>query len=162
MSKTLNRLSVKNQEKDEWCWASVGAAIANFYRTTGGLMSQCSVANKELPDNDCCNDPDSCNLERSLGHVLGAVRHLDQKVCGPSCAKSIVDKIDHDSPVCVRIKWQDETGHFVAIKGYDDTHPDIYLLIADPDGGKECITPFKSFLTQYKGSGSWTHTYFTK
>ena len=63
-------------------------------------------------------------------------------------------------PVGARIGWAGGGGHFVMIAGYRcDTVG--YFDIRDPIYGSSDVA-VATFTTSYRGSGSWTHTYYTE
>jgi len=72
-----------------------------------------------------------------------------------------LDEIDAGRPVGARIGWNNGGGHFMVIYGYSLVVGTEWFDIDDPIYGKRHLT-VADFSSNYQGSGSWTHTYFTK
>jgi hypothetical protein len=69
-------------------------------------------------------------------------------------------EIDGKRPLGVRVAWSGGGAHFVAIGGYREL-PEQYVHIEDPWYGPSDVA-YNTLLSGYQGSGSWTHTYWTK
>jgi hypothetical protein len=61
----------QQQEQINWCWAAVAVCVALHY-DGGCQLCQCSLADQELGQTDCCQDGTSaaCNREWSLRSAL--------------------------------------------------------------------------------------------
>jgi hypothetical protein len=62
-------------------------------------------------------------------------------------------------PVGVRIAWSGGGAHFVAVTGSVNSSGLVH--VQDPIYGTSDIT-YSTLSTVYQGTGSWTHTYFSK
>jgi hypothetical protein len=152
--------AVQHQLQDQWCWAAVSTSIAGHYGSTS--WTQCSVANRELGQSTCCADgsTSACDqpwyLDRALKRV-GALKKVEKGK--PGDLKKVRKEIDGRRPVGIRIGWSGGGGHFVTIEGYRSDGATI--AIEDPWYGASDV-PFAAMSGSYQGSGSWTHTYFTR
>jgi hypothetical protein len=163
MGTTLDKLTVEPQKRDNWCWAAVTTGIDHFYNGAAP-STQCSVAAAQQGAGDCCKDPSTSNCDRPwfLEKALFTVNHLDGgPIKGQLKFSDIAARltIEDPKPVCARIGWEGDGGHFVAIKGFQDGTQQM-LLIADPSDG-DCLVLYQDFVESYHGFGSWTHYYLT-
>jgi Papain-like cysteine protease AvrRpt2 len=161
-SNKLDALPSLCQEYTEWCWAAIATAIAKFYDASS-TITQTFVACKVFPNGDCCNNGGStpCNQPAHLEAALEAAKHPASRLPRSLQPSELTDLINNNKPVCVRVGSK-LGGHFLAVKGFDDTAPsNLYLLVCDPEAG-ECITTFDALLTSYPGYGKWTDTYLTR
>ena len=147
------------QEHSNWCWAAVTAAIVHFF-TPESQVRQCGIAHDEL-DLRCCEDPErKCNQVHRLQLPLARIGRLrGQQKQGVLSFNEIREEIDAGRPICVRVGWNGGGGHFVVISGYD-VLPKMgeVVIIDDPQAGQSRLT-YDAFLSRYRKSGSWTHTY---
>jgi Papain-like cysteine protease AvrRpt2 len=152
--------AVQHQLQDQWCWAAVSTSIAVHYGATD--WTQCSVANKELGQKTCCEDGSSsaCNQSWYLDKALKRVRAFKKMDSGrPADLGKVRSEIHSNRPVGIRIGWSGGGGHFVAIEGYRSDEATV--AIEDPWYGASDV-PVASLSGTYQGSGSWTHTYYTR
>jgi len=152
---------MQTQEQQQWCWAAVAVSIGNFYG--GHQWNQCSLVNSVLGCNNCCTDPcpGCCNIPWRLERALITVGHLSAVESGAKSYLITRAEIDSERPLCARIGWDGGGGHFVIIMGYlEGNDGDEFLHIWDPKSGKSIVT-MDEFTRRYKGTGSWTHSYFT-
>lgn len=158
----LDNLIVSCQEHYKWCWASVGAAISNFYHPSH-KMKQCDVAEKVIPMCQCCKDGASacCNQDFYLESVLSRLGFFVQPVIFKAADnQTIVQSIVSQKPLCARIQFA-SGGHFVAIRGFSYSGSGtLYLMIGDPETG-DCVVTYDEFKSKYRGAGKWDTTYFT-
>ena len=96
-----------------------------------------------------------CNQQWFLDRALRIVGNLDKVQQGSAKLNKVVQQIDSDRPVCLRIGWYDGGGHFVAIYGYSGT----VVNVGDPWWGDSSVD-FDSFPDTYQTGGKWTHTYW--
>jgi len=154
-------LSMQHQLQDNWCWAAVSTSVAAFFGSTN--WTQCSVVSKEVKDATCCANGSSskCNVPWRLDKALRRVKALKKKRDGiPGDLEGIRREIDDGRPVCIRIAWSGGGGHFIAIEGYRDDSASV--AVEDPWHGASDV-PLAVFRSgRYHGTGSWTHTYYTK
>jgi len=164
MNKILDKLVVNHQEHPQWCWAAVASAIALFYDQASNQI-QCRVAELMFPQCDCCKNggSDCCNQRSHLEDALAKVNHLRAgPLSGPADKQEIKTQTSNETPMCARIQWPDGGGHFVAIRGFEDSNSSrLFLDIGDPEFG-ECITLYENFILNYRGAGTWTHNYLTR
>ena len=50
-------------------------------------------------------------------------------------------------------------GHFIVASGTED---DGFVWVSDPGGGTTALVAYNTLRTAYRGSGTWTHSYFTR
>jgi papain like cysteine protease AvrRpt2 len=165
----LIELNVPCQKYRFWCWAAVAAAIFQLHNPDSIALTQCQVASRQQGAGDCCNNPcgKDCNRRLPLQKALCSVHCLDQ---GPVLVPATFSFSDLKAllqpaapakprPVCARIQWDDGGGHFVVIKGLQETSQSV--LYADPFDGEHLMT-----FNDFKGGGlfslrTWTHYYLT-
>jgi hypothetical protein len=154
---------MRRQRHSNWCWAAVSTSVALFYQPAG-KWTQCAVANSELGRKDCCRKGagGKCNV---IGHLQDALTVVGHATAPPFVVGAVgfdraQAEIDGGRPLGVRTQWEGgETGHFVTIVGY---HRGVDLLtVDDPLYGRSHVD-YRTFCTDYRGSGTWTHTYYTK
>ncbi len=149
------------QTQSNWCWAATATSVSHFY-WLWSTWSQCGVANAELGHGDCCHAsvPSHCNvawyLDRSLTRTNNFV-----SITGQVAFSQIQAEIDAGRPVGARVGWSGGGGHFMVIYGYSRVLGTEYFDIDDPIYGKSHLS-VADFASSYQGSGTWTHTYFTK
>src|SRR3954470_17398995 len=149
------------QLQDNWCWAAVASAIATFSGDPRH-MNQCDVAAALFPGRTCCGNPDACDEQASLGDALTRVQHLAQKVRSPVSYDTVCTEIAAGRPLCVRVR-SGGVGHFVVVSGFADGDTDQRLSVDDPKPARGRVNvPYDALLTNYFGSGVWTHTYFVR
>ncbi len=146
------------QTQSNWCWAATSVSVARYYNA-GTTWTQCAVANGELGRTDCCTTGAAgpCNQANTLNTALTRVGHLNRMTSGPITREQIRAELAAGRPVCARTAWAGGGAHFVAITGFFGG--DIFE-IDDPISGVQNVD-YDVFLTSYRGSGSWTHSYFT-
>jgi len=171
MSKILIELVIPDQGGlDQLCWAAVGSGISAFYKDNPPLRP-CEIAKKHLVKKqlfvpNCCDASmaQDCNKPGDLAEVFTMINHLDRVPIEDSVAfDTVKQKTNAELPVCARVDFDGQGGHFVAIGGYDDSNPEnILVRIYDPQGGQTVTLPFDKFKTAYLSAGVWTRTFFTK
>jgi hypothetical protein len=159
-SKQLS-FDMQAQTQSNWCWAATATSVSHFYWFLSG-WTQCAVANGELGRVDCCDAtvPSECNVPWYLDGALTRTENF-VSVTGPATFEQVRDEIDAGRPVGARIGWSGGGGHFMAIYGYSLVGRTTYFDIDDPIYGKSHLS-VSDFSSSYQGSGTWTHTYFTK
>jgi hypothetical protein len=154
---------IQHQRHSNWCWAAVATSVALFYQPAG-KWTQCVVANSALGRKDCCRKGagGTCNVIGHLQNSLTVVGHATAPphVVGTAGFDRAQAEIDGGRPLGARTQWEGgDTGHFVTIVGY---HRVVELLtVDDPLYGRSHVD-YRTFCTDYRGSGTWTHTYYTK
>src|SRR5206468_11866517 len=111
---------------------------------------------------DCCGSGGgtSCNVYGTLNTALARVGHFDRMDRQFATFQSIDDEIDAGRPVGIRVAWLGGGAHFLAIIGYLEDAVN-YAAVDDPVYGESDLT-YDTLKTSYQGSGSWTHTYYTR
>lgn len=154
--------SMQAQTESNWCWAATATSVSHFYWLWSN-WTQCRVANGELGHSDCCNSsvPSACNVPWYLDRALTRTDNFVSMTAGQAGFAQVRAEIDAGRPVGARIGWSGGGGHFMVIYGYSLVAGVEYVDIDDPIYGKSHLT-VADFAGNYQGSGSWTHTYFTK
>jgi hypothetical protein len=150
------------QTQSNWCWAATARSVSHFY-WWWSPWSQCLVVNAELGRSDCCNGtvPSPCNIPWFLDKSLARTNNFVSIVSGQASFQQVCDEINAGRPVGARIGWSGGGGHFMIIYGYSLVAGVEYFDIDDPIYGKSHLT-VSDFASNYQGSGTWTHTYFTQ
>jgi hypothetical protein len=154
-------LSVPHQLEDNWCWAATSDGIDHYYNS-GSTWTQCKIANTTLGRGDCCGSGASgaCNQGWYLDQALTTVGRFDHVQAQAASFQTVDSEIDAKRPLGVRIGWSGGGGHFVALGGYREL-PQQYVHVEDPWYGPSDVA-YTTLETAYQGTGSWTHTYWTK
>jgi hypothetical protein len=153
-------LSMEPQKQTNWCWAAVSYSVNAHFGGTS--WSQCRIAEEELQHADCCTNPQQgCNRSWFLQKALTRVGNLQRFTGGAKTFAALVSEIDNGLPLACRIGWTLGGGHFVAIDGYleQDTVQDVD--VCDPWFGDATMS-YDTFVKNYQGKGSWTHSYTTR
>jgi len=79
-------------------------------------------------------------------------------VGGQVAFSDVIGQMRIGRPVGARTAWSGGGAHFVALIG---TLPGGMYAVDDPISGKSDVTE-AAFKSSYLGSGTWTHTYFTR
>jgi len=151
---------VEDQREDMWCWVAVAASVDHYFDPTS-TWSQCRIAGAVLGKTTCCSDPDSCNQAGSLEDALRVVDNLKSVEDGPLAFDDVVKQLRLGRPVCVRIGWNEDGGHFVAIRGCD---PDARLVDVEDPLFPDWTIPYDELVSDYQGGGNvpaggtWTLT----
>ena len=155
------RLTMEPQLQSEWCWAACSTSVSHFY-DAASTWTQCDVVNAELAQTGCCENGSSgaCNQPWYLDRALRRTNHFDNRRKGPASISELRSQLDAGRPVGARIGWAGGGGHFVAISGCLDDATGV-LEVRDPIYGTSEIS-MANFRSSYQGSGSWTHTYYTR
>lgn len=160
LSKQLS-FNMEAQTQSNWCWAATATSVSHFYWLLS-TWTQCRVATGELPPNNCCASPvpSACNVPWYLDRALRRTNNF-VSITAPVSFQAVRDEIDAGRPVGARIGWSGGGGHFMVIYGYSTVGGTDYFDIDDPIYGKSHLT-VATFSNSYQGSGTWTHSYFTK
>lgn len=148
-----------------WCWAAVASSVDSFF-TPRSFSAQCAVSRLVHGHSKCCDvpTPDECDQPDSLTTALKKVRHHKSTLSRPLSLADVLDEIDNDRVVCVRIVWRDSTNgaHFVVISAYGlAASGDHWLVIDDPLYGQSYM-PYSQFRDDYRGEGFWSDSYRVK
>jgi hypothetical protein len=153
---------MQHQTQTNWCWAATSRSVSHYYWFFSS-WTQCKTAGAELGRTDCCNAtvPSACNVPWYLDKALTRTSNLDHMVSATISFSAIETELKAGRVIGARIGWSGGGGHFVCIYGFSRIGFREFVDIDDPIFGKSHIT-LATFTSNYQGSGSWTHTYFTK
>jgi Papain-like cysteine protease AvrRpt2 len=154
-------LNVQAQLQSQWCWAACSTSVSHFF-DAASAWTQCGVVNAELSQTGCCEDGSTatCNQPWYLDKALTRTGNFASRTSGTAPMSKIRSELSAGRPVGVRIGWTGGGGHFVTISGCLDDATGM-LEIRDSIYGTSDIS-LANFTSSYQGSGSWTHTYFTR
>jgi hypothetical protein len=153
--------NMQPQTQSNWCWAATAASVSKFY-SIFSPWTQCKIAGAELGQT-CCNSPvpSACNVPWYLDKALTRTNNFVSIQGGTIPWSQVKQELQKGLVVGTRIGWNGGGGHFMTIHGVSRIRFTEYLHIDDPVYGKTVLT-YNQYATNYQGSGSWTHTYFTK
>ncbi|MFT3777924.1 MAG: papain-like cysteine protease family protein [Ottowia sp.] len=154
------RFPIQRQLQSQWCWAAVSASVASYYlRST--TWTQCRVANARWGRSDCCGTGASgpCNNPSVLDTPLTTVGHFNRMTSSQESLQTLENELVAGRPVCIRVAWAGGGAHFIVASGTED---DGFVWISDPGGGTLALVAYDTLRTAYSGSGTWTHSYFTR
>ena len=159
-SQVLN-FDMEAQTQTQWCWAATSTSVSHFYSFLSP-WTQCKVATVAM-DDQCCDTPlpGPCNKPWYLNKALEITENYISYQSGTITWNQVKEELEKGLVVGARIGWNGGGGHFMVIHGVSKQLNTEYLHIDDPIYGKSTLT-YQQFATNYQGSGSWTHTYFTK
>ncbi len=156
--------TMQDQSQTLWCWAATTVSVAAYYDPQSD-WTQCAMVNAVKELTTCCGDGSSieCDEANVLDAPLSRADVLDHKERGSVGYDVIRQETDAGRPIAFRIRWSGGGGHFAVIEGYRGSG-DEFVAVDDPDPGYDAVDISVSALTdgKYQGTGSWTHTYFTR
>ena len=154
--------SMQYQQQSNWCWAATATSVALFYQPAS-TWTQCLVANNQTGRSDCCGSggPGPCNVNGYLNSALSAVGHLNQMVSGVATITQIETEVTYARPLGIRVAWSGGGAHFLCIMGQYGAGGTDYVTVNDPIYGRSDVS-YATLQAAYQGSGTWTHTYYTK
>ena len=157
---TSLNFSMQSQTQTNWCWSAVSVSTSRFYNSAS-QWTQCSLANQQLGQTSCCNDGSTsgCNQTWYLDQALAETGNLDAWQSGTVSQQILEGEIVRRLPIGVRIGWSGGGGHFVIVDGATAANTTVH--VEDPIYGTSDIA-YSTLASSYQGSGSWTHTYFTR
>ena len=149
------------QLQSQW-FSSANATSVSHYYDSASAWTQCTVVNAELGQTTCCVhcSTSQCNQPWYLNLALTRTGNLASWTGGTATMAQVQSEILDGRPVGARIGWSGGGGHFVMIAGYRCDSVG-YFDIRDPIYGSSDVA-VATFTTSYRGSGSWTHTYYTE
>lgn len=163
LNTTSLKFNIQLQTQSNWCWAATSVSVNRFYKPATD-WTQCKVASAEQNINSCCNTPlpGGCNVYWYLDKSLVRVSCYNRmEGAAATTWEMIKAEIQAGRPVGVRTAWSGGGAHFLVIYGVQSLGLTKYFMVDDPIYGKSVYT-VANFKTAYRGSGSWTHTYYTK
>ncbi|MFB4284322.1 papain-like cysteine protease family protein [Nonomuraea sp. MTCD27] len=156
---------MQHQQQTQWCWSATTVSVAAFFNPATA-WTQCSMVNAERGLATCCgpaaSDAGSCNQPWFTAQALTRAGHLRETVAAALTLDQIRADLLASSPIALRIGWAGGGGHAVVVRGrYSDAAGVEYVSVCDPWDGDTDV-PYDTFRNNYRGSGTWTHTYRTK
>ena len=157
---SIMTFDMQHQQQTNWCWSAVSTSTSLFY-DANSAWTQCSLANAELGQTTCCINGGSteCNQPWSLNSALSRTGNLASWNAGSEPVATVEGQTDEGRPLGARIGWSGGGGHFVMLTGVGNN--ETMVAVEDPWYGPSYIA-YDTFKNNYKGSGSWTHSYFTQ
>jgi hypothetical protein len=156
----LIKFSVQKQQRANWCWAAVSTSVAVYFGSKE--WTQCKLASLEL-ELECCkkNYTEKCNQRRELQPPLKRVGHFREQIEKASSFAQLQAEIHAGRPLCCRVLWSNQIGHFVVIAGWSIAPEGTqYVEVRDPIYGP-VATAYDEFCSAYREPGTpWTHSYF--
>lgn len=158
---TVLNFTMQQQTQSQWCWAATSTSVSKFYSWLSP-WTQCKVASEAMGESCCVTPvPGACNQPWFLNLALEITENFVSYQGGTISWADIKSQLDAGLVVGARIGWNGGGGHFMVIHGVSRQAGIEFLHIDDPIYGKSTLT-YQTFATNYQGSGTWTHTYFTK
>jgi cation transport regulator ChaB len=153
--------NMQAQTQSNWCWAATATSVSRYY-SFFSPWTQCKVASDEL-GLTCCTTPvpGACNVPWYLDKALTRTNNFVSFQGSTVTWNTVKSQLQNGLVVGARIGWSGGGGHFMVLHGVSSIGVTKYLHIDDPIYGKSVLT-YQQFATNYQGSGTWTHTYFTK
>lgn len=154
------RFTMQQQQQGNWCWAATATSVSHFY-DAGSTWTQCSVANAQIGRNDCCGTGATgpCNIYGFLDDALTRVGHFDHITGSTTAFGGVEGEVLAGRPLGIRVAWSGGGAHFIAATGTED---DSMVWVSDCGSGTTALVDYNTLTTSYAGSGTWTHSYFTK
>lgn len=154
--------AMQHQQQTQWCWAATSVSVAKYYRSWS-TWTQCAMVNAEKGQSTCCTNgsSDACNQPHVLNAPLSRAEVLDHMVSATVTYAELQTEIAAGRPVAWRIGWSGGGGHFAVIEGYRVLGGQ-WVAIDDPWYGESDVALTTLTGGTYQGTGTWTHTYFTK
>ena len=156
---TVEMYEMQHQQQTNWCWSAVATSTSIYYNP-GSNWTQCNLANNALGQNSCCQNGGTpqCNKAWYLDRALSITGNFDHMTYSAESLDSVQGQANAAKPLGARIGWSGGGGHFVMLTGVGNNS---MVAVEDPWYGPSYIS-YNTFKTSYKGSGTWTHSYFTK
>jgi papain like cysteine protease AvrRpt2 len=155
--------NIQAQTQSNWCWAATATSVSHFYSFLSP-WTQCKVASAELAK-ECCTTPvpGACNVPWYLDKALTRTNNFFNMQSGTAPWNTVKSELEKGLVVGARVGWNGGGGHFMVLHGVSASifSTTKFLHIDDPIYAKSTLT-YDQFATNYQGSGTWTHTYFTK
>jgi len=158
---TLLAFTMQHQQQSNWCWAATSTSVAHYYDASS-TWTQCQVANSQTGRADCCGTGagTACNIAEPLDSPLQIVGQLDHMTFAAATYGEITGQLDLGRPLCLRVAWSGGGAHFLAAIGYNSQNSQI-VHVDDPIYGPSDVS-YATLAGSYQGTGTWTHSYYTK
>ena len=154
------RFTMQQQTQANWCWAATGTSVSHFY-DPNSTWTQCQIANGQLGRTDCCGAGASgaCNVYGSLQDAFQRVGHWASTQGGTVSWSGIESQILLGRPLGIRVAWSGGGAHFICATGTEDNS---MVWVSDCGSGTTSLVDYNTLVNSYRGSGSWTTSYFTQ
>ena len=154
------RFTMQKQTQSNWCWAATSTSISHFYHSSSA-WTQCTVANAQLGRSDCCGTGASgpCNVYGYLDQALQSVGCFASVNGSVTSYADVENQMLQGRPLGIRVAWSGGGAHFIAATGVED---DTLVWVSDCGSGTTSLVAYNTLKTAYRGSGAWTHSYFTQ
>jgi hypothetical protein len=152
---------MQRQLQSNWCWAATSTSVSHYFEQASS-WTQCKVADATLQANDCCGGGANghCNIPYYLDDALATTGNFLAFVPGKQALTEVQKEIAAGRPLCIRVGWVGDGGHFLSIIGWMVAASGItYFTLADPIYGVSTVT-MDTLDGTYQGSGEWSHSYF--
>jgi hypothetical protein len=151
---------MQHQQQSNWCWSAVSVSTSLFYNSSS-TWTQCSLANQQLGQSTCCQNGNTaaCNKAWYLDKALSETGNLDGWQSGTVPQAILEGDLVKTCLVGVRVAWSGGGAHFIIVDGAATSNSTVH--VEDPIYGSSDIS-YNTLVSSYQGTGSWTHTYFTK
>jgi hypothetical protein len=132
----------------------------SLYYDPSSSWTQGLLANNQFGLTSCTINGSSSECDRPwfLDVALQLTGNWKETVASFVSITQLRFEVDSGRPLAVRVGWATGGGHFLTLTGYSDTN---WVNIQDPWFGASTMD-LEVFRTNYQGSGTWTHTFFTK
>jgi len=152
--------SMQKQTQSNWCWAATSTSISHFYHANS-TWTQCKVANDQLGRSDCCGSGAGgpCNVYGYLDDALQSVGCFASMNSSTTSWSDIEAQVLQGRPLGIRVAWSGGGAHFIAATGTEDNS---LVWVSDCGSGTTSLVDYNTLKNSYRGSGSWTHSYFTQ
>jgi polyglycine hydrolase-like protein/papain like cysteine protease AvrRpt2 len=152
-------LKLEKPLQSDWCWAAATVSVARYY-DANSAWTQGQMVHAQAGRTGCSQlgNSKACNQTGVLDDALSRCGHLSAVVAEKASIQTLISQLSINDPVGIRIGWRGGGGHFILACGAE--LPGI-VLIDDPIHGRSAVN-YDSLANDYRGSGSWTHSYYTK
>ncbi len=156
---TAAEYTMAMQQQPAWCWSTVTACTSRFYDNKS-TWTPCQIVNTALNQTTCCEDGSTteCDVPWYLDKALKITGNLVSFSKGDETIDTVLEQLNDNRPLGIRIAFG-TAGHFVVITGVGANNE--MVAVEDSYFGPSYIK-YETLKTKYKGSGVWSHSYFTK
>lgn len=153
------KLTMQEQQKDQWCWAASGNSVADFWGYQISQTEFCQVAHNESGQ-DCANEQGYLSDQQRVYDHLGFSDTGSYNDNGETLNfAGIKSEIDAGRPIGTRIGWTSGGGHMHVVHGYSDSNGGT-VSYGDPwpDSNRYNSMDYDAYLNN--GDFQWTHTVY--
>ncbi|MDH6134419.1 hypothetical protein P3T37_003822 [Kitasatospora sp. MAA4] len=150
-----DKITMFQQQKQQWCWAASGLAIAKFQGYGSTQADFCQRAAKYDKSLSCDNKPATLGNMASAWSDLG-MTHPGYGLSRAASFAEITSEVKASRPVAVRIGWTTGGGHMNVVFGFNTSNKTI--AVADPWPGTTTYTWWKYDDYVSNKAFKWTHS----